>query len=334
MRCLRRKGLLLMLVAALLTACGDGAALTTTPTLVAQVPPAVAVPATPIPATNVPAATASPTPLTIALDWVGYAAYRVQAGDTLASISERGGTLPVLLGRYNHLEGEPQIGRELIVPQLPNTTSTLVSENMLVLKGNTQQPWVALTLDAGASSAPTGRMLDTLAEANVTITFFLTGQWMSENPDLTLRIVADGHEIANHSYTHADFTTLSDAEIAAELKRTETTLAEIAGAEVSLRPFFRPPFGAYDDRVLSAVIANGYLPIYWTFDSLDSVGEPKTAEFLTARITGNLPRDELPGAIILAHCGSAATADALPAVLATFAAQGIQVRKLSEVLGP
>ncbi|HYF63095.1 MAG TPA: polysaccharide deacetylase family protein, partial [Herpetosiphonaceae bacterium] len=275
-------------LASLLAACGGQAAPTQAPATPTAAP-ATSVAAAP---TSTPAPTlapATPTPLQLALEWAGFAGYRVRPGDTLESISQRGGSLPILISRYNRLSGEPSPGRELIVPQLPATTSTLSSENMLVLKGNTAQPWVALTLDAGDKSEPTPSMLDTLAANNVRITFFLTGAWMDKNPELTRRIVADGHEIANHSYSHRDFTTLSDAEIADELRRTEETLARIAGPEVSLRPFFRPPYGAQDDRVLAAVIANGYLPIYWTFDSLDSVGEPKTAEFLTARITAALP---------------------------------------------
>lgn len=333
--------LLVMLI--VLAACSN-AVPAPTPTLVSQTLPTTVAPPTSEPTappiavapTTIPPTPLPPTatPLVFTLDWAGYVGYRVQAGDTLASISERGGSLPILISRYNRLVGEPQAGRELIVPRLPDTTATLTSENLLVIKGNTSQPWVALTLDAGASSEPTAGMLDTLAANNAHITFFLTGTWMDENPELTRRIVADGHEIANHSYTHRDFRTLTDAEIAEELRSTEATLARIAGSDVSLRPYFRPPFGAYDERVLAAVIANGYLPIYWTFDSLDSIGQTKSAEFLTARITAHLPRDEMPGAIILAHCGSAPTAEALPAVLANFAAQGIEVRTLSDVLGP
>ncbi len=109
-------------------------------------------------------------------------------------------------------------------------------------------------------------------------------------------------------------------------------MQEIAGA--STRPFFRPPYGAYDERVLLTVAHAGYLPIYWTLDSLDSIGEPKTPAFLLERVTGTLPPEELAGAIILAHCGSDATAHALPAILDRFAAMGFEVRMLSEVLGP
>ncbi len=102
---------------------------------------------------------------------------------------------------------------------------------------------------------------------------------------------------------------------------------------VTTRPLFRPPYGAYDERVLDTVIGEGYLPIYWTLDSLDSVGEPKTPEFLIERVTNALTPEQLRGAIILAHCGSAPTADALPQILDRFAEMGLEVKTVSEVLG-
>jgi len=175
-------------------------------------------------------------------------------------------------------------------------------------------------------------MLATLREHHVTITFFLTGKWIKDNPDLTRQIIADGHEIANHTFNHPDMRNLSDEAIHEELADTEVLLAETS-AGASTRPFFRPPYGAYDARLLRLVEAEGYLPIYWTFDSLDSVGEPKTPEYLFERITNHLPRNQLPGAIILAHCGSQPTADALPRILDRFAEMGIEVKKVSEVLG-
>jgi len=159
----------------------------------------------------------------------------------------------------------------------------------------------------------------------------LTGKWIKDNPDLARAIVADGHEIANHTFTHPDMRHLSDAAIDKELADTEALLAETTSA--SLRPFFRPPFGAYDERVLRLVVGAGYLPIYWTLDSLDSVGEPKTPDFLFERVTAKLTPEKLRGAIILAHCGSQPTADALPRILDRFAEMGFEVKKVSEVLG-
>jgi peptidoglycan/xylan/chitin deacetylase (PgdA/CDA1 family) len=218
----------------------------------------------------------------------------------------------------------------LIVPRVEGAESTLESMPLLVQRGRADKPWVALTLDAGADAAPVPAMLETLRERRVKITFFLTGKWVRDNPELARQIVADGHEIANHSVSHPDFRNLSDAAIRKELADTEALLQETTGA--SSRPFFRPPFGAYDQRVLRLVEAQGYLPIYWTLDSLDSVGDPKTPDFLFERITAKLPPDQLRGAIILAHCGSQPTADALPRILDRFAEMGFEVKKVSEIL--
>ncbi|HEX9373641.1 MAG TPA: polysaccharide deacetylase family protein, partial [Roseiflexaceae bacterium] len=215
-------------------------------------------------------------------------------------------------------------------PQLAGQPSSLASAPILVRAGRTEQPWVALTLDAGASADPVPGILKTLRERNVKITFFLTGKWIKENPELTRQIVADGHEIANHTFTHPDMRNLDDTAIRKELADTEALLEQTAGA--TSRPFFRPPYGAYDERVLRLVEREGYLPIYWTLDSLDSIGETKTPEFLLDRVTAQLPPEKLRGAIILAHCGSQPTADALPKILDRFAEIGFEVRRLSDVL--
>jgi peptidoglycan/xylan/chitin deacetylase (PgdA/CDA1 family) len=259
-----------------------------------------------------------------------YAAFTVQQGQDLALIAELGGSDAALIAQYNRLVGPPQPGQALIIPQLAGRTSQLQNPPTLIERGPSTQPWVALTLDAGASSAPTPAMLDALRSRGIQITFFLTGKWIRENPDLTRQIVADGHEVANHTTNHPDLRKLDDAAIRQELDDTEAALRETAG--VSSKPFFRPPFGAYDQRVLRVVQAEGYLPIYWTLDSLDSVGEPKSAEFLLQRVTTKLTPEKLRGAIILAHCGNQSTADALPAILDRFSAMGFEVHTLSEVL--
>ena len=225
-----------------------------------------------------PAPKPSPTPAPAAVAPADYAGHVVEQGETLATIAARGGSTPELIARYNLLEGAPAPGRMLIVPRGAGADGTLESAPLLVQRGRVDKPWVALTLDAGADAAPVPAMLKTLREHNVKITFFLTGKWIKEHPDLARQIVADGHEIANHTFTHPDMRHLSDAAIGKELADTEALLAETTSA--SSRPFFRPPFGAYDERVLRLVVGAGYLPIYWTLDSLDSVGEPKTPDFL------------------------------------------------------
>lgn len=308
---------------------------TATATATATAQP-TAVPTTVPSETPAPAPTEVPTPLPTQVPTqppsaASYIGHIVAAGETLETIAAAGGSTPDLITRYNLLTGEPQPGRALVVPQLAGTTATLANEPMLVQKGPGAKPWVALTLDAGASAEPVPDILATLRQYHITITFFLTGKWISENPELTRQIVADGHEVANHSFNHPDMRNLSAAAIAQELSDTEAALAAVAPG-ASTRPFFRPPYGAYDERVLTLAAAQGYVPIYWTLDSLDSVGEPKTPEFLLERVTAKLTPEQLRGAIILAHCGSRPTADALPAILDRFAELGFEVRKLSDVL--
>lgn len=261
----------------------------------------------------------------------GYSAYVTDVDDTLESIALQGGSNSTLIQAYNLVTPPLRPEQPLIVPHLAGNEHTFPELPLLVVRGNPEHPRVALTLDAGAGSEPTPSILQTLRERDIQITFFLTGRWIEQNPELARQIVNDGHEIANHSLTHADFTTLSEAEQIAELAATERLMREITG--VSTRPYFRPPYGAYNNQVLLTVIERGYLPIFWTLDSLDSVGEPKTPAFLVERVTATLPPEELNGAIILAHCGSPATAEALPVILDRFAAMGVEVHPLSTVLG-
>src|SRR5262245_53114010 len=220
----------------------ESAAPAPTPTVRATATPAPA----PEPTANAatPAEASPPPRPTAPPEIAGYAGHVVAPGETLEQIAAQGGSTPALIASYNLLGGVPQPGRALIVPRLVGETSGLVSEPLLVRRGREDKPWVALTLDAGAGAGPVPSILKTLREHGAKITFFLTGKWIEENPDLARQIVADGHEIANHTVNHPDLRNLDDASIRKELAGTEQMVAQTIGA--TSRPFFRPPFGAYD----------------------------------------------------------------------------------------
>lgn len=188
-------------------------------------------------------------------------------------------------------------------------------------RASTGRPEICLTLDAGADWKPASKILDTLQSEGVKTTFFLTGEWVKQNPRTTKRIADEGHEIGNHSWSHPDFTQLSESDIADQLDRTEAIVQGTTGK--TSKPYFRPPLGARDDRVRRTVGENGYLSIYWTLDSHDSVQKGITAEEITDRVLKNAQ----PGSIVLLHCGSQATADALPGILA-----GLKERRLKPVM--
>ena len=295
--------------------------------------PTISLSVTPKPTiATTPSVTAQPTSLPTPTPFPSpqaYIAYRVRTGDTLATIAQASGSNPDYIAVFNRFTGEPEVLRPLIIPQLNPKLNTLTSQAILVQRGANRAA-VALTFDAGADSTPTTAILDTLALHHVHVTFFLTGDWVQKNPELTRRIIADGHEVANHSQTHPDFRQLDDAAIASELHRMAQAFFDTTG--IWPAPYFRPPFGAYDERVLRTVITNGYLQIFWTLDSLDSVGETKSADFIVDRLTNTLATNQLNGAILLCHIGNASTAEALPRILDEFAKHGIIVTTLSQIL--
>lgn len=169
-------------------------------------------------------------------------------------------------------------------------------------------------------------MLTALAERKIRLTFFLTGRWVEENPDLTRAIRDGGHEIANHTYTHPDLRGLGHERIISEINRTEQLLLERYG--VSSRPWFRFPYGARDARTMTIINELGYTSIFWTLDSLDSVGAPKTPQFLHDRVVGNA----VNGSIVLMHVGSASTAVALPRIIDSLQQRGYRLVTISELL--
>ncbi|MFN3649062.1 MAG: polysaccharide deacetylase family protein [Armatimonadota bacterium] len=189
---------------------------------------------------------------------------------------------------------------------------------MEIERGAGARPEVALTFDAGADWKPAKQILDTLAAEGVKTTFFLTGEWVRQNPKTSQRIADEGHEIGNHSWDHPAFTKLTEEQIRDQLARTETQIQQATGR--TSRPYFRPPLGARDRRVLREVGKSGYLSIYWTLDSRDSVDRGITAAQIRDRVLGKIG----PGSIVLLHCGSQASADALPEILRGLRERGLK----------
>jgi len=196
-----------------------------------------------------------------------------------------------------------------------------------VFRGDPSTGIVALTFDAGnegGGAAP--QILQILRERGVQVTFFLSGQWVVHNPQLTEQIVRDGHEIANHSYSHPDLTKLADNQIVYELDYTDQVVWDVVG--VHTRPYFRPPFGARNRRVLDMAAASGFRSIYWSLDSGDWL--PRAS---AGAVAGKILRFAVPGDVVVEHVGSAASAEALPVILDEFDQRGWRVGTVSEVLG-
>ena len=185
---------------------------------------------------------------------------------------------------------------------------------------------VALTFDGGASSVPTPAILKALKDAGVRATMFMTADFVERNPDLVVQMARDGHEFGNHSATHPDMTTISDQEIVEELDRLDASVQALTGK--STRPWFRPPFGAVNDRVLRVAADHGYYAVMWTTDSADW-----RSDIEASTVASRMLRYTEPGSIMVEHLGSPQSAEVLASVLKTLQERGLTFGTLSEVIG-
>lgn len=186
-------------------------------------------------------------------------------------------------------------------------------------------PKIALTFDDGYSS-PSGsftKILDTLKAHNVHITFFLLGDWIEDHPTEMRRIIADGHEIGNHSYNHPLFTLLTADQIRNEILSTENLIKQFG---VDPKPNFRYPYGghnAYTDGIIASL---GYRYWPWTASTGDT-GPNDTVSGVTGGALANLHN----GDIILAHVSSDAVAAALDNIITTIQRAGYSIVKVSQL---
>ncbi len=160
-----------------------------------------------------------------------------------------------------------------------------------VWRGRTDVPSVALTFDDGPGPE-TEAILDALAARRVKGTFFMVGRQVERHPGITRRIVADGHEIGNHSYSHPLYLSRTSRQTLDELARTQDAIAGITG----VRPIWsRPPYGVRTPAYFRAARALGLRTIQWTVAGFD--WKPRTPE----RIARDVLRGAGPGAIVLLH---------------------------------
>lgn len=193
---------------------------------------------------------------------------------------------------------------------------------------------VVLTIDAGARPSNLLKELDILKEKDVRATVFLyTGELSkrADGPDVVKRIVADGHELGNHTLTHRDMTKLTDDEVGAELDAVEKFATDAVG--LSTRPYFRAPFLAMNDPVTRVVNQRCYRSVWITFDTRDDRADATSEDIVRAVFEEKgAPRDIQRGSILLFHGSQPANLTALPQVIDGLRARGFAILRLSDAL--
>ena len=195
---------------------------------------------------------------------------------------------------------------------------------------------VALTFDDGPNEPYTGRILDLLAERGVKATFFVVGVNATRHPQTLLRIVAEGHAVGNHTWSHARLSTLTPAWVEAEIEQGATVIEALSGTRPRL---FRPPGGDFGDPAALQRTCRRLecLTVMWSVDAQD---DDDNAVPEVDPIVERVLRLATPGAIVLLHDGDGlkvepykgSTVQALPRIVDGLISRGYRLVTVPELL--
>ncbi len=196
---------------------------------------------------------------------------------------------------------------------------------------NTAQKVMALTINVDWGEEYIPGILQVLAKGKVKVTFFLTGRWAKNHPDLVRIIAEAGHQIENHGYSHPHPDRLSVKANQEEIKKTEEIILGITGNRTR---YYAPPYGEKGNTGLKAAEELGYLTTLWTLDTVDWRPE-STPEIIAKRVLNPEKRFGLipnkSGAIVLMH-PKENTLKALPLILAQLAQEGYSLKTINELI--
>jgi len=135
----------------------------------------------------------------------------------------------------------------------------------------TEEKIAAITFDCAWGADDITQILDVLKSRNVKASFFIVGQWALKYPDKVKMIAAEGHDVANHSYSHLRMGALDQARISNEIQLCGSTLSELSGSKTEL---FRPPYGDFSNNVVATARKLGYFTIQWNVEPIWIVALP------------------------------------------------------------
>lgn len=212
-----------------------------------------------------------------------------------------------------------------VAPVKPKASPTSTVPPITINSVHVDGPYIALTFDDGPSATLTPKLLDLLAARHLKATFFVVGQCAADHPEILKRAVREGHEIANHSWSHPNLGKMSDEAVRRELQKTDDAIVAAIGKRPTL---LRPPYGSITPRQKQWIHEEfGYRIIIWDVDPFD--WKRPGPSVVTSRIVNQTN----PGSIILAHDIHAPTVEAMPATFDQLVKKGFKSVTVTELLG-
>jgi len=190
-------------------------------------------------------------------------------------------------------------------------------------KGNVEDKIVAFACNVDWGNEYIKPMLDIFSNYDIKITYFVTGRWAKDNPELLKTIYNEGHEIGNHGYQHIDYDKLDYERNKEEILMAHDIIENILGIQPK---FFAPPSGAYNENTVKAAKDLDYDVILWSVDTIDWKDDTNK-ELIVKRVKDKIHES----AIVLMH-PTKETVKALPEIISYLFDKGYKIGTIGDIV--
>ena len=215
------------------------------------------------------------------------------------------------------------IASAVVIPVSSVQTFNRQKRLLPIYSVKTDKQQIAISFDCAWGTDYTDKLLEIMQNNEVKCTFFAVEFWTKKHPDCVEKIYKAGHEIGTHSATHPHMAKLNSSAIEKELSTSKKAIEDITGEPVKL---FRPPYGEYNDLVISKASELGLYTIQWDVDSLD------WKDLSASEIEGSVTSKVKNGSIVLFHNQGKHTASALDNIIKKLKGKGYEFVKISDLI--
>ncbi len=191
-----------------------------------------------------------------------------------------------------------------------------------IYKGHPDKPMVTFIINVAWGNEYLPDMLATLKRHNVSVSFFLEGNWVKKNPDLAKMIVSAGHEVGNHSYSHPNMQQLTAPQAREQMVKTNEIIEAATGEKCK---WFAPPSGSYRDETVKVAYELHMKTIMWTVDTVD--WKKPSPEILLNRVMSKINK----GSMVLMH-PTETTAKSLDRLITLIEQKNLEIGTVSELM--
>ncbi|MCM3113924.1 polysaccharide deacetylase family protein [Neobacillus sp. MER 74] len=191
-----------------------------------------------------------------------------------------------------------------------------------IYKGNPDKPMVAFIINVAWGNEYLSEMLATLKRQNVSVSFFLEGNWTKKNPELAKLIVTSGHEVGNHSYSHPDMKQLTASRAREQIQKTNEIIEAATGKKCI---WFAPPSGSYRDETIKVAAEFKMKTVMWTVDTVD--WRKPSPDQLISRVMSKIDN----GSMVLMH-PTESTAKSLDRLITQIKQKDLKIGTVSELM--